>query len=248
MSAYRGPKVSAALHLVKRMDETLKGRMTPGGAAHSSYVMAARVAASIDGLEELARTRSPSETPEAHALRVANAAKKLDQNLSQARETFNNNTTQAWAAFADKLAQATKLDRETPHAAEIRAYFRSLKTTEERLERINEAVKSRDSATLSALVNGPDYLSGVDKAMRDKFIADYQREVAPDLVAEIDAFTEADQSAQEVLRIAQKSVREAFDPSYVEKILTDEAKAQETRERLDASISDITSPPPSAAA
>lgn len=247
MTGYRSPKVSAALHLVQRMNDSLQGRMKPGSAPHSTFVTAQRLAASVDSLEELARNRSPSETPEAHTLRVVNAAKKLRDQIEAVSRTLNENTVSTYRNLATKIAEVTKLDIETPHAAEIRAYFRGLKSGE-KIEAMERAVKERDSATLAALINGPSYLSGVDKEMRDRFVDMFQEEVAPDLVQELRAFEEADTAAQEVLRITRGAVDEALDPQYVGKILENEAKAQSTRERLDASMKAFDAQPPSEAA
>lgn len=243
MADFRSPHVRAALHLVDRMRASLDGKMKPGSAAHSTFTHAARLAASVDSLEELARNRSPSETPEAHTLRVANAAKKLDANLKQVISAFNENTMQTYRNLYTKLSEVAQIDKETPHAAEIRAYFRGLKQNE-KIDAIDRAIKTKDSATLAALVNGPDYLSGVDKAMRDNMMQRYHEEVAPELVAEIRAFEEADSAAQEVRRITEKAVTQAFDPSYVASILEAEAKAQATRDRLDASMTALSAPPP----
>ncbi|WRH61574.1 MAG: hypothetical protein RSE12_14505 [Fuscovulum sp.] len=245
MSAYRTPKTLAALKMVERMAEKLEGRMKPGSPAHSTYVTAHRLAASVDNLEELARTRSPSETPEAHAMRVAAAARKLTGNMAEVQAKLNQNLNQKAGEFTARISAATGLGQETPHAPEIRAYFRSL-SPQDRTTHLAQAIKDRDTTTLAAIMSGPEYLAGLDKQMKDRFLDMYQREVAPELVADWETYVEADQDAQHVLAVARQAAEQAFDPAHVAEILSKDAEAKAAGEKLEASMGELMTPPAAA--
>jgi len=97
---------------------------------------------------------------------------------------------------------------------------------------VSNAMKARDTETLSALLLASPLLTGLDKQFRDDMREAYEREVAPEIKEELDALLEADSAAAAALRAADKAAQEIPNSEFL-------AKAQAAQEAQDGFSAEI---------
>jgi hypothetical protein len=226
-------KSVSALAVLKRAEEQL--RPTSTGWA-SELVSAGRKATQmLEGLEALAAKRNPTETPEAHAIRVNKAASKVLSQVTELQAKANDIRTAAAQSIAQQIQTRTQLI-DGRRGAEIRALFRGMEA-KERSKVIEAAVANRDSETLGALFDAPAYLSGMDGEYQSRMRHHYEAQIAPDLHDALDEVLAVDSAVSTVRRVVSEAAQEALNPSYVDRILKDQADAERAQAGFDGTVS-----------
>ncbi len=214
-------------HPNARAIETLLSRLGGGGSPAVK-----RLAARTLALDLMAANRDPTETPEAHTLRMSRAASKLAGAIAEAR----TDATAALNAAADRLRHAvresTGLNGDVHRGAEIRAHRKGLKNAE-RLELIQRAMAARDSETLSAAFMAPAYLSGLSDEIQARFRADYEHDSAPDAFGAFEDYQQVDAVHLTLIKTAEAFIGELLNPAGVARILADQQAASAAQAAFD---------------
>lgn len=227
-------KAVAALDVLKRAEERLNQKPQPWAA---DIVSTGRKALSmLQGLEDIASKRSPTETQEAHALRVSKAAERMLGQVEALRQKVHDTRTAAGRSLAEQIQARVKLN-DGPRGAEIRGLFRTL-SSEDRQRIMDEAIASNDHETLGALFNAPAYLAGLDGKYQEQMKHSYERQVAPELHEALDEVLAADSTIAIVHKVATDAATEALKPDYVSKVLKEQAEAERAQAGFDGALAD----------
>lgn len=185
----------------------------------------------LEALEAIAERRNPTETVEAHAIRVSRAAQKALAELDTLGAQADDTRTQAARNLHDQIQARSKL-RDGPRGAEIRAIFRQM-ASEERGKLIEAAIASQDAETLGALLTAPAFLAGIDGDYQSRMRDHYELKVAPELKEALDEALAADESAAVIRRVAREAAMDAQKPDYIARILADQAEAEKAQAGFD---------------
>jgi len=198
---------------------------------------ARRVAKMLEGLEAIAHQRNPTETREAHALRVSKAAEKLLEQIEASGAKDNETRTMAVRGVQARIDDLTKL-ADGPRGREIRDVFRSM-DDKGRAALIDSAMAAQDHETLGAILRAPSYLSGMDAERQVRYRTHYETKIAPKLVAEFDEILAADESAATVRRVAREVATQARHPDFIAKIEKDMAEAERAQRSFDSAVGEV---------
>ena len=228
-------KSVAVSKVLERAVERLNARPQAGAAEMVSG--ARQIAKLLDGLEAIAHQRNPTETREAHALRVAKAAEQLLAKIKDAEARDNTTRTLAANGVQGRLNEKTKL-MEGPRSREIRDVFRAM-SKKEQSALLERAMEAQDHETLGAILTAPAFLSGMDAAQQAGYRTHYEIKVAPDIVGEFDEILAADESAATVRRVAREVATEARQPDFIAKIEKDRLEAERAQQSFDSAAGQV---------
>lgn len=220
--------------------ERAMARMPKGEAPIANKALEAgrRVHRMLEAMEGVATNRYPTETEEGHALRVSKVATSLKTEAGNALQALNRTLNEGSANLRTKIAQATGFDRESPHAAEIRAAFRPM-SHGKKLDLIKEAMAAKDTELLAAVLAPHPFLSGIDPKFRNDMRNSFEAQMAPELVEEFEALIDLDSEVAALIRTAERAADEAVQPDYITKV----KEAAERAERAAAEHSEAFAPP-----
>lgn len=140
----------------------------------------------------------PELTEDGHVLRVHQVAEKGIERIGKGYDRARQALATAEAGYEAEIDIKTRLTP-TAHSAEIRAVVRSM-PERERYTTLIKAMESGDAVTLSAVLSAPGITSGLTDDQVANLRSMYQRKVAPDALASLEA-----------VRKAQRKVMAAFD-------------------------------------
>ena len=188
----------------------------------------------LERLENLAITKSPRDTEEAHLLKLEEAGNKLlkrqerlwDVVQERARQEINSRNSEA----RNRLNMAS-----TPYASEIRNALR-LMTEEERSEAINKAMERKDGPFIRALEEAPAMLSGVTNDRQGIVVDQFMSAHEPQLMGEVKDIIDGMQTALTALSTAKRAVREGIDPQKLQEIKAAEERYEEARRDFDEAV------------
>lgn len=222
-------KSVAVAEILKRADARLQEKPQIWAA---QIVTGGRKAASLlEGLEAIAAKRNPTETPEAHAIRVNRAAQKVAAEIEAIKAKADETRTAAARSISEQVLARSQL-MDGPRGAEIRALFRQM-TPDERRELMDNALASKDAETLGALLTAPAYLSGIGGEYQSQMRHHYERQVAPELHEALDDVLAADDAMATVRRVVREVAQDAMQPDYIDRILKDQAEAERAQAGFD---------------
>lgn len=224
-------KSVAALDLLKRAE----ARATmPAGWVHDLVNGGRKATQLLEGLEAIATRRNPSETPDAHALRVNKAAQKVLAEVEALRAKADAIRTDAGRSLAAQIQERTQLS-DGRRGAEIRLFFRQA-SADERKKIINSAIEGRDSETLAALFDAPAYLSGMDGEYQSRMRYHYECKVCPELHERLDEVMEVDKTVAVIRNVAHEAAQEAMRPDYVARVLKEQAEAEQAQAKFEGAL------------
>lgn len=222
-------KSIAANDILKRAEAS-----NPKGWASELVNGGRKATALLESLETVAAKRNPTETPQAHAVRVHKAAQKVLAQVEELTAKANDTRTAAGRTIAEQIQTRTKLT-DGPRGAEIRGLFRSM-SSKERSQVLETAIANHDSETLGALFNAPAYLSGMDADYQARMRHHYEMQIAPELHAQLDEVLSADNSMSVIRRVVREAATEALNPSYVDRILKEQAEAEQAQAGFEGAL------------
>lgn len=123
-----------------------------------------RLANHASALDNMRANRSPLDTPEAHALKVGKAAKKLDQEITALINRAGNHTRAGLADAQRRIDQKINLTPDA-FAQEIRAAFRNM-DGKAKAKLVNQLVEENRGPELAAIVKAPAILTGISEEQR----------------------------------------------------------------------------------
>lgn len=222
-------KSVAAFEVLKRAEAA-----NPQGWASELVNGGRKAAALLESLETVAAKRNPTETPQAHAVRVHKAAQKVLGQVEELAAKADDTRTAAARSISEQIQARTKLT-DGRRGAEIRTLFRQL-PAQDRQKLMEAAMQNGDDETLAALFDAPHYLSGMDADYQSRMKHHYEMQVAPDLHEQLEAVLDADNSMSVLRRVVREAATEALNPSYVDSILKEQAEAEQAQAGFDGAL------------
>lgn len=178
----------------------------------------------VAALEKVAVTPNPMETPEARNQRIAKQAERLKSQIEEADARMTELAQQAAIDIDNRLAGRVKL-QPNEFAAEIRSVYRNM-DAKQRAEMVSQAIAENDTATLGALLTAPKFLTGMNSDYAQQVRETMESKLAPELVEELGDLMELRSVAAHTVALANKSVKQGFDPELL-KETEDKQKAYE---------------------
>jgi len=209
------------------------GRSTATGDICRS-VLSANMA--LEALENVATSKNPMETDARHYSKVAGFAKKLaEKNTAVKTEIvrFSNLTRERLnQEIRDKARLAP-----TTHAAEIRSVLRGLAYTD-RIKAVGSAFEKGDAATLAAIFEANEMMTGIPDDLRDRWQESHQHKTCPELVKDLEALNSLMEEAGQTVNLIDQTVQGAFDPQFVRDAEEAEKKSNEADAKFQAALSE----------
>jgi len=174
------------IELIKGVDETNIGYIRPAIAAFG--IIHAGLQKLSDAREAVKRDTSKTEANQ--VLLCAVEAEKLMDRSTRAFDDARKRLIDGIKSLDDSLSAPLTTKADNSISAEIRAHFKSLPTGK-REEAIADAVNRKDLTTLTAVLGGPSYLSGMTPEMQAQWTRQYRELTTPDIVVRLDVMKKA---------------------------------------------------------
>jgi hypothetical protein len=197
---------------------------------------AASIAEAVSSLESMAKNRNPMETEAAHARRVADAARKLNEKVASV-EALISNTVQSAVYNLDEAINSRANLREDSYAAEIRASVRGL-PEKDRFAAVQAAVKAGDARTVAALTNAPSVATGLNPEYQERQREEFRKRHAPAEYQAMTDLTDLFSTSAVALKVAKDAAAAATDPKYIAEIAEQEAAANRAQAAFDGALAD----------
>jgi len=192
-----------------------------------------RIMAATQALENLAATRDPTMTNQAHILQIAKAAERLQKTIERENEVMNTLRTAAYTDLSAKVDHKANLKLDPQYADAVLRRFQTLKSADQ-AGLIGDLMRMKDGPSLAAILNAPSAASGIAPDMRNRYIETYQKSAAPAEYAEMSEMADADSATGAVFRAATRSATELSDPRVVSEILSQQERSQTASGAFDA--------------
>lgn len=226
-------------HMVKAIEAITDRMLTDSNKDHNTVRNMrgelTRVRMGAEALDRLNATRSPLDTPQAHALKVAKKAKTYHSEVTAAL----NRAMQTWAqGYGD--AQNRMIDkinlRPDAFASEIRAAFRTL-NTKEKMNLVRQLVDENRGPELAAIVKAPSVLTGLSDADRDAFEKAIFAKHAAAEMAELEMLEEAMHTFNAAANASAMLVKELTDPAQIAAIERSASEAEAAEASFNQALS-----------
>ncbi len=189
----------------------------------------------VRAFEQLAANRSPTTTPEAHALKVSAASQKLaDAALRLEAEIFTEHA-RLRANFDSEIRSKAKLEP-LASGVEIRQAMRQM-SEKDRMTAVSKAFKDGDHEVLSALINGNLITTSIHDSLRKDYTEQFEIRMAPELVTERAQLDGLLQDSSHPLRQARQVAKDSTDLKYISEIQKAADAASKIESDFEASIS-----------
>jgi len=202
---------------------------------HSKRMQAVqnRIMAATTALENLAETRDPTMTNQAHILQIAKAAERLQKTLARESAVMDDLRTNAAIDLSAKVDAKANLKPNPQYADHILRRFQILKSSDQ-AGLIGDLMRMKDGPSLAAILNAPSAASGIAPEMRSRYIETYQKAAAPDEYAEMSEMYETESATGAIISAANRSASELSDPRVVSEILSQQQRSQTASGAFDA--------------
>lgn len=214
------------------------GKTYEGRTAYLQEV--ARLHSAVAGLEGVALNRNPSDTDEAHAKKTHNAGMKLAAAVaatkSRATEILNSESARLSAELVARtgLRAPTTLEDISRHA-ELRSVLRGM-TAKARVAALSDAVAAKDTDVLAAVFTASPLVTAIPHELMATMRLSYEQEVAPEILAELDALLEADSVLQTAARTADTAATDVQDADALDAFVQAEQAAVEAAAAFDSAL------------
>lgn len=193
-----------------------------------------RLRGGADALDNVRASRSPLDTPAAHALKVGAMAKKFDREIT----AMLNRASQIMTAGAQDIQRRIddKINlKPDAFAAEIRAAFRSLGSKAQG-DLINKLIKEGRGPELAAIVRAPSVLTGISDEQRAAYEIAMVTTHAAQEYEEREKLEEVFDSAMAASRAAAGIAKSFTDPGELARIEREAAEANAAGEAFNNSL------------
>lgn len=222
------------LKIMERELARIKGRNLDGPTRVVGEIN--KLHAAVQALEGVALNRNPADNDQLHMKKTHDAGVRLAKVVQATRQRANEILNLHNERLREKLLDQTGLRPPQTlegimRQSEFRAAVRSMDANDRR-DVLSEAIKARDTDALNALFNASPLVTGMDPNFVKHMKANYQAEVAPAVVAEMQELLEVDSALQAVIRSADGAARESQD----ERAMRAFVRAQEAAEQANVSF------------
>lgn len=228
---------SPRLSTVSAMNERIKKQLADhnNDYANSLKIEHDRLLNGLDAILHIRANHNIAETPAAHTLRLAKAANKLkDENMKVKQKALNiyvEYDNQINAAMIER----TGMNKQSPYASEIRAAFKAL-DMKERTAYLNQLTESGDGSTFAVIMDAPEILTGIPRAMNKDFSSAFFSKAAPDLVKQQQDLKSVMDMIEITIREIDYETTDYSNPETVRQIEADIQKSQEAQTRFDTAM------------
>lgn len=219
--------------------ERMRAKLHDGSSLYSRRLHGhvVSISSQVAALEKLAVSKSPMETEERHAVRLAEASKKLAASRQNAEKSVYRVVAEAYDDLNAQIAKKANIIPDQ-HASEVRAALRSMKE-KDRQAALQQALEEGNGPIIAAITDAPQILTGINPEMAGRFREIVEERKAPELVAERSQILDHFDSTLAVLRTVDRSVSEGFDPEKLRKIEEAERNFQNASGSFESSFSEV---------
>lgn len=193
-----------------------------------------RLRLSAEALDRVRASRSPLDTPAAHALKVSKRARTFNNEVTASINRLGRLWSEGYEDAQRRIAEKVNL-RPDAFASEIRQAFRAM-DSKAQAKLINELVESNRGPELAAIVKAPSVLTGISDAQRAAYEKMILTRHAGDEVDEIERLEEVFQSALSATGAAAKFATELTNPGNLAQIEQAAADADAAMASFDQSL------------
>jgi hypothetical protein len=186
---------------------------------------AQRIELAVKSLGDMAATKSPTETTAAHFKRVAHSSQRLRNETINAKDRIAVLQQEASQDIDQRIKERLNLIQ-GDYAGELRSTLRGM-DQKERFATISEIMKQGDGQSMAAISQAPAVLSGLSDEISARYVEDYTKMYAADLVNERDALHETASDLAIITSTADKAADGFSNPSRLQSIETEEQAAAE---------------------
>ncbi|MBT3844242.1 MAG: hypothetical protein HN944_03355 [Gammaproteobacteria bacterium] len=184
---------------------------------------AQRIEQAVKSLGDIAATKSPTETTAAHFKRVEKSSKRLRKETADAVDRIVALQGAAAQDIDNRINQRLNLTQNS-YAGELRATLRGM-DQKARLATVKDIMSREDGQGMAAISQAPAVLSGLTDEVSARFMDDYTRMYAADLVSERDALITTASDLSILTATADKAADGFSDPSRLRTIESEEQAA-----------------------
>lgn len=177
--------------------DPLNVKAITGFEAHAGYVQCAVDAFSTChvGLKALSDAREqvkrdPSKTEAQQILLIAGEAEKLQNRMTRAMDTARTRLLDGIKSLDESLSKPIQTAADNSISAEVRKYVHDL-PDDKRMGFLNDAMKRKDVATLSAVLGAQPFLSGLTHEMQAYYTRSLHEKQQPEIAARLGVMRKA---------------------------------------------------------
>jgi hypothetical protein len=194
------------IELIEDYDEDTRPLL---GQTETALSMAHKALGAIHDAKAAAAT-NPTLNEFAQLVQVDDYATKQMQPVMKvwgnAVEALNNNILSVEKELTAPIEQ--KVSQQVM-ASEIRAHFKGMKDTGERMVAIQKAINEGDAITATAVLGGRSYLSGLDDEIHGTFVREWQEKQMPVEAKKVRAMRKAADLLNDRVKILKKAWTDA---------------------------------------
>lgn len=230
--------MSKGLHPIPRSLAEIAKRVARGSEnspfARNLQAEVNRMVVSAEALDNVRANRNPSDTPEAHAIKVGKLAKKFDREVTA---TINRASDHYRAGLKDIQRRMDEKVKLVPNefAAEVRSRFFGM-NAEERSNFIHGLVENNSGPILAAIVKAPPELTGITEDRRSQYEKMIVTKHASEEYDERERLEESMSAVQAASRASSNLVRDFTDPIQLAAIEKREAEANNATAGFEQSL------------
>lgn len=190
----------------------------------------------LTALETVAASSNPMVTESLHFSKVAENGKKLAAKSAAARAEIKRLSEWERERILTEIRDKSRLEP-TKHAAEIRAVLREMKHLD-RVKYVGDAFEKNDHATLAAVFEGNEIMTGLGDDLRDRWKTAHEQRACPSLTKDLEALDGLLVEASQTLDMIDHEVAGAYDPEFVRKAEEAAARASEADRAFEAALAE----------
>jgi len=157
-----------------------------------------------------------SGTSEQHRVRVTSAAKGYQDSLKRARSSLGEREQHGLQALTEARQERLGL-RTDKFILPIVTAFQNAPDRKTRLEYLEQAVQTGDGRTLAALIESPEFVTGIDRATLSSYLESAERKHAPDLADRREMFDSDREVIARALEVGERIAAQAVDLESIER-------------------------------
>ena len=220
-------------HHVQRLERIISDKLS--SYSHKHLMEMRKMASAVQGLERWAVSKNPKETNEAHMAKIASAAKRLGTESTKNLNLINDIYIEGLNSLDSAIKQEANL-LPNKFAVEIRQMFGGM-NNKQKMEVLNNALESKDSATMAAILEAPDMISGLNQDTRDRYKVAMEKMLAPELYQQRVELNDSYELSLAADRSIQNAIRDGFDPVKLAEIEEAEGVHQEAAREFESAMS-----------
>lgn len=184
----------------------------------------------LNALEVIRQNRDPLASPDAHALKVGQAASRLRFLAEEAEKVITSKAKEAEGSFEAALRENSGL-KPGPYAPEIRQRLHDLKPGE-KVKAIQSLIEGKDGSSLSAIFDAPTMLSGLSATDISTYKEQYYKVAVPEIVKARDTYRDLTEHVQTAIKTSLSAASEYSDSRKLRELEEREVASARAQDQL----------------